>query len=326
MRPSSTLLALLLPAAASAQTAAVFYDSDYVASGPAIARAGLTQTLHWNDGPGFQAAAAAADLVVVETWAAPWPPEVGAAVAAAVADGKAVILHHWAYDTDPAASALLSTLDIRRVGYGLPASDLYGTSYYRFFDSLGGNLYGGSPLTGRDTAGFEYGVSWPPPVSNAASTTYFWMFGNIVVNDGLTIVNGHHPYDYRYTDTNSNGIPDGEDVIESQVAYLMNRLYGLSFTMRHTGCAPTEFFFRNGTPGGRFAVLRASEVGAALVPAGRCAGVRTGLDALDLRVARIATFDGAGSAYGYAGSGTLCSVYFQLLDLTTCEISLVAGN
>jgi hypothetical protein len=322
MRTMLFALAVVAPTSAFAQTATVYYDSGYSASAAGLAALGITHTAYDSNGAAFLAASASADLLIVETPGNYWPPDVGSAVATALSQGKLVITHHWAYDFDGTSAALLPALGIGTpTVYDFYPSDLFSTgSPVDFFSVLGGALTQGQDLAGYDNTYFTT-ISGTIAATNASGQTAI-----AVTNGGTTIVNGYVPWDWQYTDVNGNGKPDGQDVVEAEIDYLLNGVTP-RLTLAMTGSCPGTIAvsITNGTPNGPMGVVRANGTGAFTVPSGPCAGTQLGLGTSGITLLATPNFNASGNKSASPTLG-VCNKYYQIVNLTTCEVSNVVNK
>jgi hypothetical protein len=318
MKRIPLVVALASPTLASAQTAVIYMDGPFTASDRALTAAGVPYALFDRGlGPQFLAASVTADIVIVETIGALWPPEVRPAVEAAISGGKIVIIHHWAYGYDPESASLFPTLGVASSRYDTYSSDLFSVGSYGFFGLLGGSLLGGADRAVYNNTYFEL----VPGAGDVAATNAAGEPAIIVVNGGRTIVNGFLPYDWEYTDLNWNGITDGEDVFSAELDFLMN---GPGLTLSLSGACPGPVVLdtTGGTPGGPFAVARSDRLGAFAVRSGPCAGTTLAVYSTNIRLVATPSFDGAGEKRATPTLG-VCGKYYQIVDLTTCATSPV---
>jgi hypothetical protein len=323
MRTMLFALAVVAPTSAFAQTATVYYDSGYSASDAALTALGITHTAYDSNGPAFLADSASADLLIVEVPGGYWPAEVGTAISTALGQGKLVITHHWAYDFDSVSAPLLPALGIATPTiYDFSPSDLFSTgSPVDFFAVLGGALTQGQDLAGYDNTYFSLSGAGTIAATNASGQ------GAIAVtNNDTTIVNGYVPWDWQYTDVNGNGKPDGQDVVEAEIDYLLNGATP-RLTLNMTGSCPGTIAvaITNGTPNGPMAVVRSNGTGAFTIPSGPCSGVALGLGASGISLLATPNFNASGNKSASPTLG-VCNKYYQIVNLTTCEVSNVVNK
>jgi hypothetical protein len=317
MRFTISLLALAASTPALAANIAIFEDySAAPVSAMGATALGHSSLVFFADGLGFANACAAADLCIVE--ASNWL--LGAdgvnAINTAIANGKPVIVTHWAFQTyDEGMNAPL----------GIIPTDFYtsfsqtGAGSYNFYQGLaGGQLtWQGSDIFGVNGSTFTLaGAGWIGSAQNNVAVT----------NSDRSIAFGIAPYDFASIDTDGDAMWDLAEVYGEMIDFLLGG-GGPRPTINLVGspCPSSVTAQATGfTGGGTVAIVRSNGTGAAVIPSGPCAGTTLGLSTSGLGLITTITAPPSGNI-NYAGSVSagVCGKYIQMVDMATCTVSNV---
>jgi hypothetical protein len=313
-------LALLAATALSSQALAAniaIYD-DYAGapwSGAAASSLGHTVGVFYNDGIGFAAACAAADLCIVESpnW---YPPaDVGTAITAAVTAGKPVIVEYWTFAGDPQFNA---ALNISPTDYSTPLPTHSPAGSHNFFSRIGtGSLtWPGSYDAGINSSTFA--LAGAGYIASAQSTI-------AVTRGDKAIANGFLSYDYQNADSDGDGILDVSEIYAEEISYLLGGSARPTIDLVGAPCPSSVTARATGfTPGGTIAIVRSNGTGAAVVPSGPCLGTVLGLSTSGLGLITTITAPPSGTVnYAGAVSPGVCGKYIQMVDMATCTVSNV---
>jgi hypothetical protein len=270
--------------------------------------AGHTVTLYDRDGVGFLAdwSSRPVDLVMVESGWNYVPAEADAVLADAVARGVPVVFSYWDLDADGALLALFGVTTLR--SFTAPQATI---------SALPGDpsgLFTGVPAL---QSPMDY-VSDDGDILAGGTILGTSPGGDIITrtNNDRTILNGFLPVNYQWSDVDSDGLPDVQELLVNEV----NLLLAPPPELQVTGTCPSsvQIDARNLTPHGHVAIARSWTRGTFTIPGGHCRGHT--IDLANPQLAMMTTADAAGELQlTVSVPPGMCGAWIQVVDMSPCE-------